>query len=88
MAEMQVKIERRFGFPTCGVRGAVRGTEFLITIKDDNESSVIVLEGSIELNDLQGKKKVTVNIGYEATVSKQSVISESQKINFSKIERW
>lgn len=78
---------RRFEVRTTTLAGTVRGTDFLVFLKDNNETELTVLKGSVELSDLQGKKKVIVDAGYKVTASKEG-ISEPQRIDLTKIERW
>jgi hypothetical protein len=67
---------------------AVRGTQFLVYEDEKKGTEVVVLEGSVEMRGTKGEKIIIVNSGYKGTVTKGGKLSEPEKIDLSKIERW
>jgi hypothetical protein len=49
---------------------------------------MVVLEGSVEMRGTKGEKIIIVNVGYKGTATKGGKLSEPEKIDLSKIERW
>jgi len=53
---------------------------------DMKGTEVVVLEGGVELKSKNETR--TINEGYRAAVAKDGKLSEPEKIDLSKIERW
>ena len=66
----------------------MRGTEFLVFEDDQTGTEIIVLEGSVEMKGTKGDKTVIVNAGYKGAATKGGILSDPEKIDLSKIERW
>ena len=81
-------IQKKFEVRTQGGGGAVRGTEFLVFEDDKTGTEIIVLEGSVEMSGTKGEKIIIVNAGYKGTVTKDGILSDPEKLDLSKIERW
>lgn len=80
--------ERKFEVRQPASVFGVRGTKFLVFEDDKTGTEIIVLEGSVEMKEIKGKKIIIVNEGNKAAVAKDGKLSEPQKIDLSKIERW
>lgn len=64
---------------------AVRGTKFVVELKENKATEVTVLEGIVDVSDRKGEKKVAVEGGYKVIATSDG-ISEPQK--FENIARW
>ncbi len=49
---------------------------------------MIVLEGSVEMKGTKGEKTIIVDAGYKGTATKDGILSDPEKIDLTKIERW
>ncbi|MBS3907997.1 MAG: FecR domain-containing protein [Syntrophaceae bacterium] len=67
---------------------SVRGTQFLVYEDEKMGTELIVLEGSVEMKGIKGDKTIIVNAGYKGTAAKDGILSDPEKIDLSKIERW
>jgi hypothetical protein len=72
--------------PSCFV--AVRGTQFLVYEDVEKGTELIVLEGSVEIKGIKEGNTIIVNAGYKATVTKDGILSDPEKIDLTKIVRW
>jgi tellurite resistance-related uncharacterized protein len=63
----------------------IRGTKYTVDVRDGNTTEINVLEGSVEVSNVKGNKKIIVEEGYGAIATRNG-ISDPQKIG--QIERW
>jgi len=81
-------MRKKFEIQTPATVSSPRGTEFLVFEDDKTGTEIIVLEGSVEMKVIKGGKTIIVNAGYKGAVTKDGKLSEPEKIDLSKIERW
>lgn len=67
---------------------AVRGTEFEVDVAEDGTTTVIVLDGVVDVCDLAGTKTVLVGQNQTTTVEPNGVPSDPQPIDPNQIDRW
>jgi hypothetical protein len=82
------RIQSRFEVRSPYGCGAVRGTQFLVYQDEKTGTDLIVLEGSVEMKGNEGDKTIVVNAGYKGSITKDGIVSEPQKMDMSKLERW
>ncbi len=78
-------LNKRFKVNTPHAVIGVRGTKFVVEVKDIQSSELIVLEGSVEVGSLNGDKVVIVDEGYKVIATKNG-IGDIEKI--TDIDRW
>jgi len=83
-----VRFAKKFEVRTESAVVADRGTQFLVYEDDMKGTEVVVLEGGVELKSRNETRTVVVNEGYRAAVAKGGILSDPEKIDLSKIERW
>ena len=83
-----VKFVKRFEVRMVDVICSVRGTQFLVYEDAKTGTELVVLEGSVEMKGTKGEKTIIVNAGYKGVATKGGKLSEPEKIDLSKIERW
>lgn len=83
-----VRFAKKFEVRTNTAVVADRGTQFLVYEDEKKGTEVVVLEGGVELKSKKENRTVLVNEGYRAAVAKDGKLSEPEKIDLSKIERW
>jgi hypothetical protein len=83
-AKIQKKLEVRFRGGTC----SIRGTEFIVNTNDDYNTEIIVLEGTVEMKSTISLKTILINAGQKGIINDEGILSESTKIDVSKIEKW
>ena len=83
-----VKFVKRFEVRMVDVICSVRGTQFLVYEDAKTGTELVVLEGSVEMKGTKGEKTIIVNAGYKGAATKGGKLSEPEKIDLSKIERW
>ena len=67
----------------------VRGTDFLMEVTRDSTTIVTVLEGEVEVSDLQGNHTVTVESNQQTVVEQDEAPSEPEAIDeIPAIRRW
>ncbi|TRZ88820.1 MAG: hypothetical protein D4R88_06935 [Methanosarcinales archaeon] len=81
-------IQKKFEVRTPAWAMSVRNTEFLVFEDEKTGTEMIVLEGSVEMKGTKGDKTIIVNAGYKGTVTKDGILSDPEKLDLSKIERW
>jgi hypothetical protein len=72
--------------PTCVI--ADRGTEFVLFVDDRTGTELIVLEGSAEMLSKTGDKTLIIEAGYKCHTTSDGLLSEPEKVDLSKIQRW
>ncbi len=72
--------------PTCVTSG--RGTEYLLDVADDGTTTLIVLDGEVEISDLENKKTVIVKKNQKSIVKPGKLPSEPVNINPEQILKW
>ena len=83
-----VKFVKRFEVRMVDVICSVRGTQFLVYEDEKKGTEVVVLEGSVEMKRTKGEKTIIINAGYKGVATKDGKLSEPEKIDLSKMERW
>ena len=83
-----VRFAKKFEVRTGSAVVADRGTQFLVYEDEKIGTEMIVLEGSVEMKGTKGDKTIIVNAGYKGTATKGGILSDPEKIDLSKIERW
>jgi ferric-dicitrate binding protein FerR (iron transport regulator) len=61
----------------------VRGTRFSIRVDENDNSELVVLEGSVELTGKDESRAIMVNEGYKTMVDKAGKVSEPEKIDLA-----
>jgi len=82
------RFAKKFEVQTPSFAMSVRGTQFLVYEDEKTGTEIIVLEGSVEMKGTKGDKTIIVNAGYKGTATKGGILSDPEKIDLSKIERW
>lgn len=83
-----IRFIKKFEVRMVDVICTVRGTQFLVYEDEKTGTEIIVLEGSVEMKGTKGDKTIIVNAGYKGTATKGGILSDPEKIDLSKIERW
>jgi len=83
-AKMRKKFEVRYRGGTC----SIRGTEFIVYANDDNNTEIIVLEGTVEMKSTNGLNTILINEGQKGMVNDAGVLSEPIQIDITKLEKW
>ena len=73
---------------TATVAVAVRGTEFVVFEQEGAGTEIIVLEGAVEVRAIKKGGSVSVTSGYAIRVAKEGAISNPEKIDPLKFDRW
>ena len=81
-------MRKKFDIYTPTVIMSIQGTQFLVYEDEKIGTEMIVLEGSVEMKGTKGDKTIIVNAGYKGTATKGGILSDPEKIDLSKIERW
>lgn len=87
-AQVVKKLKKRFEVRTISCVVAIRGTQLVISEDSLNGSSIIVLEGSVEIMGIQSTEPVIISEGYKTTVTKDGQIAEPQSIDLLTLEKW
>jgi len=72
--------------PTCCV--GIRGTEFVVNVADDGTSTFRLIEGKLEVSDLNKQKTVMLTAGMEVTVPVGSLPSIPVSSHIADNEKW
>lgn len=80
--------KKKFEVRTPAWAMSVRATEFLVFEDEKTGTTMIVLEGSVEMKETKREKTIIVNAGHKATAAKDGILSDPERIDLSKIERW
>jgi redox-sensitive bicupin YhaK (pirin superfamily) len=83
-----VRFANKFEVRTGSAVVADRGTQFLVYEDEKKGTEVVVLEGSVEMKGTKGEKTIVINAGYKGAVTKDGKLSEPEKIDLSKMEKW
>jgi hypothetical protein len=82
------KAEMKFRVRTPTAVFGVRGTKFFLDYAEGRGTNLIVLEGIVELQSLDGSKSVNVSAGYAAGVTADGVVIEPYRVDLTNIRRW
>ena len=85
---LKLRVKKKFEVHTNTTVMTVRGTQFLVYEDEKTGTEIIVLGGSVEMRGTKGEKTIIVNAGYKGTATKGGILSDPEKIDLSKIERW
>ena len=88
LKKASVRFAKKFEVQTNTSVMAVRSTQFLVYEDEKTGTELIVLEGSVEMKGTKGEKTIIVNAGYKGTATKNGVLSDPEKVDLSKIEKW
>ena len=88
LKKASVRFAKKFEVRTNTTVMTVRGTQFLVYEDEKTGTEIIVLGGSVEMRGTKGEKTIIVNAGYKGTATKGGILSDPEKIDLSKIERW
>jgi hypothetical protein len=80
--------ERQFRLRTPTAVAAVRGTDFLADTDANGATTIKMLDGTVDVLDLDGKKTVQVKTGYQLTVDKNGTIGTPKKIALTSRDNW
>lgn len=83
-AKLKKKFEVRYRGGTC----SIRGTEFIVYANDDNNTEIIVLEGTVEMKSTNGLNTILINAGQKGIVNDEGILSEPIQIDITKLEKW
>jgi len=67
---------------------AIRGTKLLVFENETKGTRIIVLEGTVDVKTIKEDEIFSVDAGYRIRASKDGVISNPEKIDLMKMERW
>ena len=84
----KAKMGKKFNVRCPSAVTSVRGTKFISTYDENNGFEVIVTEGSVELTSNKDGRVVIVNEGFKGKVTPDGEITEPEKIDISKIEKF
>ena len=73
-------------FRTPVASGAIRGTEFNLTVAEDGKTELALLNGAVDLTNAQGG--VSLNSGEQATVQPGSAPTKTALLNAKNIIQW
>ncbi len=66
----------------------VKGTEFEIIVEEDGTSIFNVIDGVVEVSDINETKTVTVNAGETAICKRQGLPSDPEPLNIDSADKW
>jgi hypothetical protein len=75
-------------FRTPSAVDAVRGTEFVVDVAEDGATTLIVLDGVVEISDLTYQKMVVVRQNETVVVEPGDLPSNPEQININQMDRW
>jgi ferric-dicitrate binding protein FerR (iron transport regulator) len=78
----------KFKVRTPSVAIAVRGTQFLVNVDAENTTEIVVLDGTVEVSGLSGKKTVFVEAGQMIRAQKGGDLPEPLQVDLNVITRW
>jgi Flp pilus assembly protein TadD len=73
-------------FRTPTAVGAIRGTEFLLSVADDGDTKLALLDGAVELSNDAGK--IELQSGEQATVTKAQAPVKSPLLDAANVIQW
>ena len=79
---------RKFTVRTPTVALAVRGTYFLVDTGANGETTVKMLEGTLDVSDIGNTKTVQVQAGYQLTVDSNGVFGSQTKLQLTPADNW
>jgi hypothetical protein len=79
---------KKFEVRTPPFVASVRGTEFVVLVDERTGSELIVLEGSVEMRSQIADKVLIIEAGYKSSATTDRILSEPEKVEVSRIERW
>jgi hypothetical protein len=65
-----------------------KDTEYVIWVSKEGETMVVVIKGSVELEDKAGEKRVQIQEGQMSTVKLNDVPQEPESVDLKKLRRW
>lgn len=65
-----------------------RGTEFQAEISPDGKTTILVMEGTVEITPIKSNKIVVLKPGEQAIVTKDGELQELLPVDLRKIDRW
>lgn len=83
-----VKSSKKLQVRTPGGTASVRGTEFLVTVAPDQTSEIVLLEGKLEVQPLNGTNSVLLEAGQRLWLPKTGSASELAVIDLGTVTRW
>jgi hypothetical protein len=66
----------------------IRGTEFVVEVKDDGSSIIKLIEGAIEVTDSQQRSKMNLTEGMEVSVAANSSVLNPGILNIKDNNKW
>jgi hypothetical protein len=84
----KLKPKTKFEVKTPVCIAGIRGTEFQIEIEDDGTTTVIVLDGEVEVSDLENKKTVIVRKNQKAVTKHRELPSDPIEIEPHQVFNW
>lgn len=86
---LTAKIQKKFETKTrVSVAIAVRATEYVVNENQDGSSEIVVIEGKVDVTELDGIKSVMVETGQVVSISSDGKLSGVRQIETSAMPKW
>jgi len=84
----KLKPKTKFYIQTPAAIAGVRGTEYVLEVEDDGTTTIIVLDGEVELSDKDNKKTVIVKKNQKSVVKTGDLPPSPEGIDPKNIFKW